>query len=481
MHGLSYLYAALQVPELHEPDRSGVGCGMAGFHQLPFGSHKRKVPMDSIIIQGGRPLNGSVEASGAKNAALPLLAAAILTDQPVEYHRMPHLRDITTMIALLANQGADVSMDDQGRVRVDTSSSNNPEAPYELVKTMRASALVLGPLLARFGRARVSLPGGCAIGARPMDMHLKGLETMGAVIRVEHGYVDATVPAGRLHGARIAFDKVTVTGTENLMMAAALADGETILENAAREPEVVNLADSLRKMGADIKGDGSSKITILGVSSLAGAELSVIADRIEAATYLAAGLISGGDVTVRKIEADLLDAFLARLRDAGAGVEVGETDGESWIRCKSNGRLNSVNIETSPHPGFPTDLQAQFMALMCIASGSSVIRETIFENRFMHVQELRRLGARIVLNGNTAVVEGVAELSGAPVMATDLRASASLVLAGLAAQGETVISRVYHIDRGYERIEEKLGALGASIRRNTPHTDMFRRPDIATD
>ncbi|MDQ6966371.1 MAG: UDP-N-acetylglucosamine 1-carboxyvinyltransferase, partial [Mariprofundaceae bacterium] len=399
------------------------------------------------------------------------------------YQRMPHLRDITTMITLLANQGADVSMDDQGRVRVDTSTSNNPEAPYELVKTMRASALVLGPLLARFGRARVSLPGGCAIGARPMDMHLKGLEAMGAVIKVEHGYVDATVPAGRLHGARISFDIVTVTGTENLMMAAALADGETILENAAREPEVVNLADSLRKMGADIEGDGSSNITIRGVASLQGAEIAVIADRIEAATYLAAGLISGGDVTVRKIEADLLDAFLARLRDVGAHVEVGhgDGDGDSWIRCKSNGRLQSVDIETSPHPGFPTDLQAQFMALMCISSGSSVIRETIFENRFMHVQELRRLGARIVLNGNTAVVEGVPELSGAPVMATDLRASASLVLAGLAAQGETVISRVYHIDRGYERIEEKLGALGASIRRNTPHTDMFRRTDIATD
>jgi len=436
--------------------------------------------MDSIIIQGGRPLNGSVEASGAKNAALPLLAAAILTDQPVVFQRMPHLRDITTMITLLANQGADVSMDDQGRVRVDTSTSNNPEAPYELVKTMRASALVLGPLLARFGKAHVSLPGGCAIGARPMDMHLKGLEAMGAVITVEHGYVDATVPNGRLHGARIAFDKVTVTGTENLMMAAALADGETVLENAAREPEVVNLAESLRLMGADIEGEGSSTVRIRGVASLNGAELSVIADRIEAATYLAAGLISGGDVTVRKVEAGLLDAFLARLRDAGAFVEVGNSDGESWIRCKADARLKGVNIETSPHPGFPTDLQAQFMALMCVAEGSSVIRETIFENRFMHVQELRRLGARIVLNGNTAVVEGVSELSGAPVMATDLRASASLVLAGLAAQGETVISRVYHIDRGYERIEEKLGALGACIRRNTPHTDMFRRPDIVT-
>jgi len=440
--------------------------------------------MDSIIIQGGRPLNGTVEASGAKNAALPLLAAAILTDQPVVFHRMPHLRDITTMITLLANQGADVSMDDKGCVHVDTSGSNNPDAPYELVKTMRASALVLGPLLARFGRAHVSMPGGCAIGARPMDMHLKGLEAMGAEITVEHGYVDAKVK-GRLHGARIVFDKVTVTGTENLMMAATLADGETILENAAREPEVVNLADSLRLMGADISGDGTGNIHIRGVSSLSGAKLSVIADRIEAATYLAAGLISGGDVTVRRIEAELLDAFLARLRDAGAGVEVGKSEhgDDDWIRCfcKNGQPLQSINIETSPHPGFPTDLQAQFMAMMCVASGSSVIRETIFENRFMHVQELRRMGAQIVLNGNMAVVKGIPALSGAPVMATDLRASASLVLAGLAAKGETVISRVYHIDRGYERIEEKLGQLGASIRRNTPQTDIFRRADSATD
>ncbi len=432
--------------------------------------------MDSILIQGGRPLNGSVETSGAKNAALPLLAAAILTDKPVVYQRVPHLRDITTMITLLANQGADVSIDDLGRVRVDTASSNNPEAPYELVKTMRASALVLGPLLARFGRARVSLPGGCAIGARPMDLHLKGLEAMGAEITVEHGYVDAVVK-NRLHGAHIAFDKVTVTGTENLMMAATLADGETVLENAACEPEVVNLAESLRSMGADIDGDGGSSIRIRGVESLAGGELSVIADRIEAATYLAAGLISGGEVTATNIEADLLDTFLARLRDAGAVVETGE----DWVRCSAPNGLKAVNIETSPHPGFPTDLQAQFMAMMCIAEGSSVIRETIFENRFMHVQELRRMGAQIVLNGNMAVVEGIKQLSGAPVMATDLRASASLVLAGLAASGETIISRVYHIDRGYERIEEKLGQLGASIQRTTPNTDMFRRADLVTN
>jgi len=430
--------------------------------------------MDSIIIQGGRPLSGTVEVSGAKNAALPLLAAGILADGPMTYHRIPHLRDITTMMTLLANQGADVSMDDKGRVRVDTSSDSLPEAPYELVKTMRASALVLGPLLARFGQARVSLPGGCAIGARPMDMHLKGLEGMGAKIRVEEGYIVAEVHK-KLRGARIVFDKVTVTGTENLMMAAVLADGESILENAAREPEVVNLAKALRQMGAHIEGDGSGSIRIQGVDKLHGAEVSVIADRIEAATYLVSGLITGGEVTVTHIEKNMLDAFLARLSEAGAHVETGE----DWITCRASERLQGVNIQTSPHPGFPTDLQAQFMALMCTACGSSVISETIFENRFMHVQELRRMGANIVLNGNTAVVDGVKSLSGAPVMATDLRASASLVLAGLAAAGETTISRVYHIDRGYERIEEKLRTLGASIKRVTPNPTLFRSASLA--
>ena len=432
--------------------------------------------MDSIIIQGGRSLSGTIEASGAKNAALPLLAAGILADGPMIYHRIPHLRDITTMMTLLANQGADVSMDDKGRVRVDTSASNKPEAPYELVKTMRASALVLGPLLARFGQARVSLPGGCAIGARPMDMHLKGLEAMGAEIQVDQGYVIAKTKE-KLKGARIVFDKVTVTGTENLMMAAVLADGETVLENTAREPEVINLAGTLRQMGADIQGDGSGCICIRGVDRLHGAEVSVIADRIEAATYLAAGLITGGNVTVKHIEAGMLDAFLARVAETGASVETGD----GWVRCSANKQLQSVNIQTSPHPGFPTDLQAQFMALMCIAGGSSVISETIFENRFMHVQELRRMGANIVLNGNTAVVDGVESLSGAPVMATDLRASASLVLAGLAATGETTISRVYHIDRGYERIEEKLRTLGASIERVAPHSELFRSPGLATN
>lgn len=432
--------------------------------------------MDSIIIRGDRPLVGTVEASGAKNAALPLLAAGILADGPMVYHRIPHLRDITTMMTLLANQGADVSMDDQGRVRVDTSASHLPEAPYELVKTMRASALVLGPLLARFGHARVSLPGGCAIGARPMDMHLKGLEAMGASIHVDQGYVVAKT-TGRLQGARIVFDKVTVTGTENLMMAATMAEGDTVLENAAREPEVVNLAQSLMAMGADIEGEGSGYIRIRGAERLNGAEVSVIADRIETATYLAAGLITGGDVTVKHVNAGMLDAFLARVAEAGANVEVGD----GWVRCSASERLRGVNVQTSPHPGFPTDIQAQFMALMCTASGSSVISETIFENRFMHVQELRRLGANIVLNGSTAVVDGIDFLSGAPVMATDLRASASLVLAGLAATGETTISRVYHIDRGYERIEEKLRALGASIERITPNPELFRSSRLATN
>ncbi|HXH72806.1 MAG TPA: UDP-N-acetylglucosamine 1-carboxyvinyltransferase [Mariprofundaceae bacterium] len=418
--------------------------------------------MDKIIIQGGVPLSGEVEASGAKNAALPLLATAILTDGKITYRRIPHLKDISTMMTLLAYQGADVGYDDQQCLHVDASGANKPEAPYELVKTMRASALVLGPLLARFGKARVSLPGGCAIGARPIDMHLKGLEAMGAVIRIEQGDVIAEAPKG-LHGARILFDQVTVTGTENLMMAAALADGETILDNASREPEVVNLADSLRSLGADISGDGTNRIVIRGVKKLSGGELTVIPDRIEAATYLAAGLITGGDVTVRQCDPTALEAFLARVREAGAKVETGE----DFIRCIPDGRLKAVNIHTLPHPGFPTDLQAQFMALMTLASGSSVIRETIFENRFMHVQELARMGADIRLDGNTAIVTGVAKLSGAPVMATDLRASASLVLAGLAAQGETTVSRVYHIDRGYERIEEKLRKLGANIERQS--------------
>jgi len=418
--------------------------------------------MDKIIIQGGVSLSGSIEASGAKNAALPLLAASILVDGPVVYRRIPHLRDISTMMTLLAWQGADVEYDDQHCLHVDARPANKSEAPYELVKTMRASSLVLGPLLARFGRAKVSLPGGCAIGARPIDMHLKGLTAMGASIEVEQGDIVAHVDGG-LSGAHIVFDQVTVTGTENLMMAAVLAKGMTILDNAAREPEIVNLADSLRNLGADIEGDGSNRIMIQGVERLDGGEMTTIADRIETATYLAAGLITGGDVTVTDIDPNTLEAFLARVRETGALVETGK----DFVRCKAQGRLKAVDIHTLPHPGFPTDLQAQFMAMMTLAEGSSVIRETIFENRFMHVQELARMGANISLDGNTAVVRGQETISGAPVMATDLRASASLVLAGLAAEGETTVSRVYHIDRGYERIEEKLGKLGARIERHS--------------
>ncbi len=418
--------------------------------------------MDKIIIRGGAPLSGSVAASGAKNAALPLLAAAILAEGPVSYRRVPHLRDISTMMTLLAYQGAHVHFDDQSCLHIDTRPADKPEAPYELVKTMRASALVLGPILARFGTARVSLPGGCAIGARPIDMHLKGLEAMGASIDVSQGDVIARAEHG-LKGAHIMFDQVTVTGTENLMMAAVIADGETILDNAAREPEVVNLADSLRTLGADIEGDGSNRITIRGVNSIRAGDIEVIPDRIETATYLAAGIITGGDVTVTDTDPSQLEAFIARIRDAGVDVECGR----DTIRCRATRRLSSVDIHTMPHPGFPTDLQAQFMALMTTAEGTSIICETIFENRFMHVQELARMGADISLDGNTAVVKGVPALSAAPVMATDLRASASLVLAGLAAEGETEISRVYHIDRGYERIEEKLQKLGADIERHS--------------
>ena len=418
--------------------------------------------MDKIIIKGGVPLSGTVEASGAKNAALPLLAAAILVDGQVSYHRIPHLNDISTMMTLLAWQGAEVAYDDQHCLHVDTRPATRAEAPYELVKTMRASSLVLGPLLSRFGRAVVSLPGGCAIGARPIDMHLKGLEAMGAHIEVEQGNIVATAGKG-LSGAHIVFDQVTVTGTENLMMAAVLAEGETILDNAAREPEIVNLAESLRALGARIEGDGSNRIVVRGVPRLESGSMTTIADRIEAATYLAAGLITGGDVTVAGVDPSMLEAFLARVKEAGGEVETGE----DHIRCRASGRLRAVDIHTMPHPGFPTDLQAQYMAMMTLAEGTSVIRETIFENRFMHVQEMVRMGAKIRLDGNTAIVSGAEALSGAPVMATDLRASASLVLAGLAARGETVVSRVYHIDRGYERIEEKLNKLGANIERHS--------------
>jgi len=424
--------------------------------------------MEQLIIHGGKPLRGSVQASGAKNAALPLLAASILVDGIVSYHRVPHLRDIATMMSLLVYQGAKVAVDDHNCLHIDSRPANQPEAPYELVKTMRASALVLGPLLSRFGKARVSLPGGCAIGARPIDMHLKGLEAMGAAITVENGYVNASAPYG-LTGARICFDRVTVTGTENLMMAAVLAHGETVLENASREPEVDNLAAMLRALGADIEGDGTSTLIIRGVDALHAGSATVISDRIETATYLSAGLITGGDVMVTDTDASLLEAFLSHLKEAGAVVEVHA----NAIRCYARQPLRATDIRTMPHPGFPTDLQAQFMALMTLAQGSSTICETIFENRFMHVQELVRLGANIQLNGNTALVRGVDYLSAAPVMATDLRASASLVLAALAAEGATEISRIYHIDRGYERIEEKLGKLGADVERNSGSNQML--------
>jgi len=416
--------------------------------------------MEKLWLKGGRPLVGEVEASGAKNAALPLLAATILAEEPVVLHRVPHLRDVSTMLTLLAHEGAAISYDDGGRLEVDTRPLSRPEAPYEIVRTMRASALVLGPLLARFGRARVSLPGGCAIGARPIDLHLKGLEAMGARIRVEGGDVVAEAPNG-LHGTRFLFDRVTVTGTENLMMAAALAQGETILENAAREPEVVNLAEALNAWGAKIEGAGTDTIRIQGVARIRGGEAEVIPDRIEAATYLAAGIITGGEVCVRRCNPMHLEAFLMRAKEAGAEIEVGE----DWVRARAPRRLQATSVHTMPYPGFPTDLQAQFMAMMTLAEGASTIRETIFENRFMHVPELLRMGADIRVDGDTAVVRGVARLTGAPVMASDLRASASLVLAGLAAEGETIVDRIYHIDRGYERIEEKLSRLGARVRR----------------
>jgi len=415
---------------------------------------------EQLIIHGGKALKGSIEASGAKNAALPLLAAAILTPDVLLFHRIPHLKDVSTMLSLLVHQGADVSINEGNQIKVCAALLNKPEASYELVKTMRASSLVLGPLLARFGRAHVSLPGGCAIGARPIDLHLKALEKMGATIRMEHGYVNAIAEHG-LHGAHIHFGHVTVTGTENIMMAATLATGETILENSAREPEVVNLAETLVMMGAKITGAGTDRICIQGVKTLHGGDVYTIADRIETATYLAAGLITGGDVTVTDTEPHMLEAFLARVEEAGAIVETGG----HWIRCYAKKPLQALSIHTTPHPGFPTDLQAQFMALMCTAQGSSVITENIFENRFMHVQELLRMGANIELDGHSAMVHGVSHLSGAPVMATDLRASACLILAALAAKGTTHISRIYHLDRGYERIEEKLMSLGANIQR----------------
>jgi UDP-N-acetylglucosamine 1-carboxyvinyltransferase len=416
--------------------------------------------MDKLQIQGGVPLEGEVRISGAKNATLPILAGALLADDPVVVANVPHLKDVTTTVELLGRMGATVTVDERMRIEVDGSTVKECFAPYELVKTMRASILVLGPLLARFGRADISLPGGCAIGARPVNIHIAGLQAMGADITIESGYIRAR--ADRLHGARLVLDTVTVTGTENLMMAATLADGETVIENAAREPEVIDLANFLTAMGAKIQGAGTDKIVIQGVKRLRGTTYDVLPDRIEAGTYLVAGAITGGHVRVKNTRPDHLDAVLAKLEEAGATVGVGDT----WIEVDMRGRRpKSVDVRTAPYPAFPTDMQAQFAALNTVASGVGTIIETIFENRFMHMLEMRRLGAEIRLEGNTAIIRGVERLTAAPVMATDLRASASLVLAGLVAEGRTDIERIYHIDRGYEAIEEKLAQLGAQIKR----------------
>jgi len=414
--------------------------------------------MDKLLIEGGARLSGEVAISGAKNAALPILCAALLTAEPVTFTNVPRLNDIDTLLELLGQMGVKIAREGN-TVTLDAAGLNNPVAPYEMVKTMRASILVLGPLVARCGEARVSLPGGCAIGARPVDQHIKGLQAMGAEVRVEHGYVHATVP--RLKGARLFTDMVTVTGTENLMMAAALADGETVIENAAREPEVVDLANCLVAMGAQISGAGSDVIRIRGVERLHGATHRIMPDRIETGTYLCAAAVTGGSVRLTGTSTSYLDAVIDKLMDAGCEV-ASERDA---IRLSAPARLNAVSLRTSPYPAFPTDMQAQFMAINCVANGVAMIRETIFENRFMHAVELQRLGADIRIDGNTAVVQGVAKLEGATVMATDLRASASLVVAGLVAEGETVIERIYHLDRGYERLEEKLAALGAKVRR----------------
>ncbi len=419
--------------------------------------------MDKLIIQGGVPLNGEVVISGAKNAALPILCASLLAETPLELSSVAALKDIDTTLKLLDMMGVKVTRN-AGKVTLDATEVSSFEATYEMVKTMRASILVLGPLLARFGSARVSLPGGCAIGSRPVDLHIKGLQAMGAAIHITHGYIQAStlhLPNRRLQGARYYMDLVTVTGTENLMMAATLASGKTILENAAKEPEVVDLAACLNKMGAKIKGAGTDVITIEGVEKLSGATHNIVCDRIEAGTYMVAVAMAGGEVKLNNVQADLLDAVIDKLREAGAEVTV---DGES-VTVKSNGKLKAVNIRTAPHPAFPTDMQAQFMAMNAMAEGVSKVTETIFENRFMHVQELQRLGADISIDGNTALVQGVSHLDGATVMATDLRASASLVLAGLVARGETIIERIYHLDRGYEFLEDKLTALGAKVKR----------------
>ena len=422
--------------------------------------------MDKLLIRGGPALQGEVTISGAKNAALPELCAALLTDEPVTLHNVPRLKDVATMRTLLGHMGVtSETFGERGGMRFHAAGPIRPEAPYELVKTMRASVLALGPLLARFGHAKVSLPGGCAIGSRPVDQHIKGLSAMGAEIVIEHGYMFAKLPAGRnrLKGARIATDMVTVTGTENFLMAACLADGETVLENAAQEPEIPDLAEMLIEMGAKIEGHGSSRIRIQGVERLHGCTHQVVADRIETGTFLCAVAATGGDVLARLARIDHLESVVEKLRDAG--VTVTAVDGGIRVQSDGASSLKAQSFRTTEYPGFPTDMQAQFMALNCVAHGTAKVTETIFENRFMHVNELVRLGARIQIDGKVAVVEGVSRLSGATVMATDLRASASLVIAGLVAEGETRVDRIYHLDRGYDQMETKLRALGADIER----------------
>jgi UDP-N-acetylglucosamine 1-carboxyvinyltransferase len=416
--------------------------------------------MAKIVISGGEPLNGDVWISGAKNAVLPILAASLLADGPMSISNVPHLHDVTTTMELLGQMGVSLEIDERMRINIDPRTTSHYFAPYDLVKTMRASILVLGPLVARFGEADVSLPGGCAIGSRPVDLHIKGLQALGADVTVENGYIKAR--AKRLKGARINMDIVTVTGTENIMMAAALARGTTIIENAAQEPEVVDLANCLNAMGAQIEGAGTSTMVIHGVERLHGASYEVLPDRIETGTFLVGAAMTGGKVRARNARADTMDAVLAKLEEAGAHISTGP----DWIELDMQGRRpKAVNITTAPYPAFPTDMQAQFTALNCVAEGVGIITETVFENRFMHAHELQRLGADIRLEGNTAIIQGVNKMSGAPIMATDLRASACLVLAGLVAEGDTTVDRVYHIDRGYENIEEKLGTLGAKIRR----------------
>jgi len=419
--------------------------------------------MEKLLIEGGKPLLGDVRISGAKNAVLPILAATLLAEGPMQIANVPHLQDVTTTMELLGRMGVSLTIDEYMNIETDTSTIQEFFAHYDVVKTMRASILVLGPLLARFGHAEVSLPGGCAIGSRPVNMHLRGLESMGAKIEVKAGYIHAS--AKRLKGTHLVMDMVTVTGTENLMMAATLADGTSIIENAAREPEVTDLADCLIAMGANIEGAGTDTITIHGVKELKGCHYSVLADRIETGTYLVAAAISGGHVKVKDTQPKILESVLQKLDKAGATI----SSGHDWIEIDMRGRRpKSINLSTAPYPAFPTDMQAQFTALNCIAEGSCAITESVFENRFMHVQEMQRMGAKIKVEGNTAIVTGVEKLIAAPVMATDLRASASLILAGLVAEGQTIVDRIYHIDRGYECIEEKLAQLGANIRR-VPH------------